>query len=437
MNVRAVTSGNDPHAIYGGLPDLGHELISEERFTSPVIMKLEWERLWSRVLNMGPRVEEIPAAGDYVLHSLGRESLIFIRNSNNEIYGFYNVCPHRGNRICTAERAGRRRLLVCGYHNWRWDLEGNCRSIPDQADFPQLRESADQAVVGLSKVKVAEWAGWIWFNLNPDCGSLEDFLHPVKQRIDPYRVEAMRFLDFKTFEWPCNWKIANDAFNESFLFAATHPEMIRYSEHVSRQELIGDHSLMEIPYGTVDSQLPDRKRMNPYLAEWMARVYKMDANSFSNEAANVRLHHQRDKRQNPCGFADYDSLSDEQITDDHAFLIFPNINWQMSPEAFGGYRIRPHETDPNRCYFDLYFLRHIPEGSEPPAWQHEVLHWPIEDLQAKTTIARLSALAVEQDARKHVQRGMHSAGFRGQILGNQEIRLRHFYQTLDRYLAHP
>ena len=34
-----------------------------------------------------------------------------------------------------------------------------------------------------------------------------------------------------------------------------------------------------------------------------------------------------------------------------------------------------------------------------------------------------------------VQRGLHSRGFKGQIWGDQEQRLRHFHVELDRYLA--
>jgi len=33
------------------------------------------------------------------------------------------------------------------------------------------------------------------------------------------------------------------------------------------------------------------------------------------------------------------------------------------------------------------------------------------------------------------QRGLKSDGFRGMLLGNQELRLRHFHNTLDSYLA--
>src|SRR4051794_3318237 len=76
-------------------PDLGHDLIPKERYTSAQFMKLEWERMWTRTWMIGGRLEVIPEAGDWLSHDIGTESLIFVRQPDLSVKGFFNVCPHR------------------------------------------------------------------------------------------------------------------------------------------------------------------------------------------------------------------------------------------------------------------------------------------------------------------------------------------------------
>ena len=77
-------------------PDIGTERISTARFSSVEIMHQEWQKLWRCVWNMGPRVEQFDQPGDYVIHSLGRESFLFVMGDDEIIRCFFNVCQHRG-----------------------------------------------------------------------------------------------------------------------------------------------------------------------------------------------------------------------------------------------------------------------------------------------------------------------------------------------------
>jgi hypothetical protein len=51
-------------------------------------MQKEWSHLWCRVWNMGPRLEEFSAPGDYVLHGMGNESFIFVLGSDEKFAAF-------------------------------------------------------------------------------------------------------------------------------------------------------------------------------------------------------------------------------------------------------------------------------------------------------------------------------------------------------------
>src|SRR5580765_7475265 len=105
--VRVVSEvpGGTPVRKYAD-PDLGTEIIPKERYTSAAFMKLEWERMWTKTWMIGGRHEVIPEPGDWMSHEIGTESLIFVRQPDMTIKGFFNVCPHRGNRIVAKDSSG-------------------------------------------------------------------------------------------------------------------------------------------------------------------------------------------------------------------------------------------------------------------------------------------------------------------------------------------
>ncbi|MCX7054381.1 MAG: hypothetical protein NTU56_09240 [Proteobacteria bacterium] len=45
-------------------PDLGHELIRKERYTSADFMQLEWERIWKKVWLLGAIESDLREPGD-------------------------------------------------------------------------------------------------------------------------------------------------------------------------------------------------------------------------------------------------------------------------------------------------------------------------------------------------------------------------------------
>src|SRR3981189_1511400 len=71
-------------------------------YRSPDIFQIEKERIFCREWLAVCREEELPGAGEgQVLDILG-ESILLVRNREGRIRAFYNVCRHRGTRLCRA-----------------------------------------------------------------------------------------------------------------------------------------------------------------------------------------------------------------------------------------------------------------------------------------------------------------------------------------------
>ena len=170
------------------------------------------------------RAEEIPATGDYIVRDIEicSASLLIVRDKEGEIRAFHNVCPHRSNRIAWDEQ-GSSRQFVCRYHSWTFELNGNVRGIPDAAMFFDL----DRDKCGLKKVSVDTWEGFIFVNLQsrPDV-TLAAYLGGMAERLKgfPFHRCSDHGVVRSTFEG--NWKIAIDAFQESYHVPALHKRTI-------------------------------------------------------------------------------------------------------------------------------------------------------------------------------------------------------------------
>lgn len=66
--------------------------------------------------------EQIPNVGDYFLYSIGAENLIIVRGKD-KIRTFYNVCCHRGTRLCKESQGHFEKDITCPYRGWRYGLD--------------------------------------------------------------------------------------------------------------------------------------------------------------------------------------------------------------------------------------------------------------------------------------------------------------------------
>jgi phenylpropionate dioxygenase-like ring-hydroxylating dioxygenase large terminal subunit len=440
--VRTATSYRTPPIPDAPLPDIGDRLIPPERFHSRQWMDREWSALWKTVWNLGVREMEIPEPGDYLRHSLGKEDLIFMRGDDSRIRAFYNVCRHRGNQLCQGARDGHLAHIQCPYHGWTWNRDGTLKSVSDPQFFKAFREGGVPAErLGLFEVKIETWAGWVWFNLDPDAVPLRNYLSDIMDHVAPYQMEKWQVVDFKTLEWNCNWKHAVDAFLESYHFEALHPQLLAWANgHDIPIELMGMHSRMYNYTGTLSPQIIDRTTLSPAMRLVMQSYLgvPIDPDTYQGSPEEVFLEVRRRKRaiQHET-YLPYAQLADEQLSEICHYGIFPNVIWAMQPEGMVMFRPRPHESDPGRCYYDLLLLAHNPPGTPQPEYEHRSFG-PGEapSLAAVMNIHPVNAEVLEQDAAnlEPMQRGTASDIFDGMMLCDQEIRVRHFHNMIDAVL---
>ncbi|WP_159501457.1 aromatic ring-hydroxylating dioxygenase subunit alpha [Microbacterium sp. 18062] len=196
-------------------------------YTDPGVFAAEQELIFERSWFCVLHGSDIPNPGDYKLVQVGREQLIVSRNRKREIRAFFNVCRHRGMRVCT-EDSGNRRSFQCGYHAWTYDLDGTLIAAPNLTKMPDI----DRDDYGLQRIHVREWLGYVWVCTAEDPPSFEErVLGEVVGRLgqveslDHYQVENLRIGRRIGYEVKANWKLIIENFMECYHCATIHPEL--------------------------------------------------------------------------------------------------------------------------------------------------------------------------------------------------------------------
>lgn len=405
-------------------PQLGYDIIPAERYTSADFMQLEWDHIWSKVWLLGGRSDDIKERGDYICTDIGRESVLIVRQADGSVRGFHNVCLHRGNRLRPEGIGKADENFRCMYHHWTYGHDGAIQRIPDLDTFPQGAPPQGR----LPPVRAAEWGGFVWFSLNPDVEPLEAYLDPIPQHLGPYHFERMAWKRDLTVEWDCNWKTSVDAFNESYHVQGIHPQLQWYLDDTNIQiDCYERHNRYLIPFACVSPRVRLPSAIPPAIEEIMRKA-GMDPAEYEGRVSDIRRDVQKFMRANGARFGkDYSELNDDQLTDDYHYMIFPNVTLNTHADDLMLFRQRPHPTDPNKMFYDIWMFE-LPERGE--ALPERPAHRRMK--HGDRTIGQV----LDQDAFNlpTVQKGMQSSAFKGLWLGDQELRIRHFHKVIDDYV---
>jgi len=414
----------------------------KDRYFTREFMEREWRHLWPRVWLIAGVSSDIPQVGDYFLFDIGHESIIVVRTEAG-LRAHFNVCSHRGSRLVRAERGSRMRF-ICPFHSWKYDLHGKLTSITDRETF---REEVVCHEPGLVSLACEERAGIVFVSMREDPPPLAQYIGLPEGYLEAYRIDRMKVVRHVRTEWAANWKVGIEAFYETYHLHAVHPETrtVMADLKVQCDLYPNGASRMIVPIGQMTPRIADQDSMNDGLRAMLADV-GIDPEAFTGSAREVRAAVQQAKRRRAAERGlDYSRFVDGQLTDSWATGIFPNVQIGCHPEGVFLMRFLPHPSDPERFYYDTMTLiapsdhpdykvpdwMGLPEGTDVsgntrPACEHFAIG---EDGNLGLVLSQDSELLPV------VQKGMRSRGFRHQLWGEQEQRLRHFHAELERYVA--
>lgn len=424
------------------IPNIGLERLDGERYYTKEFMDAEWENIWTKTWQIVCRETDLPNIGSFYTYELGRESFLFVRGEDEKIRGFYNNCQHRGNILCQAE-IGEVDTFTCPFHGWQWNIDGTIKKVADPQFFRQFADGVPEDELGLQPVRVDFWGGWVWFNMNEKATSLKDYLGEEGVHLETYDYEDYQLVDYQTFVWGGNWKHAVDAFNESYHFTSLHPDMVQCQEgHDVPIELLGIHTRMLNFNGTVSEVVEDRDTITEHAARMLKASFDIEAESYTGSAKDIHLEVVKHKRAiQDDTFQPYKKMNDEQLVHQYHYTFFPNATFTQIAEAAVMFRYRPHPTDPGLMYYDFFILIRNPPGTPEPEYEHNVHthgdneHYANAFGEGTWDPSLAKILREDGSNMETIQRGVQSRSFKGMLLCDQEVRLRHFHQVVDKLIS--
>ncbi len=141
-----------------------------------------WEKECNTVLSNGwlfvGFVHELPKVGDVVPIFIADKPILLVKNQNNKITAFHNVCSHRCLKLVN-EKKNTGKIIRCPYHSWSYDLQGNLKAAPHIGGTNNHRPKGfNLKKHGLKPIRIHIWNDWIFINLNGKAKKFTEYAKP-------------------------------------------------------------------------------------------------------------------------------------------------------------------------------------------------------------------------------------------------------------------
>jgi fatty-acyl-CoA synthase len=218
------------------------ELIRPEKvhgslYTDPDLFALELERIWYRTWVFVGHVSEVPEPNDYVVKSIGPQSVIMTRDRHGEIHLLQNRCTHRGNIVCDAPK-GNSSAFRCPYHGWTFANTGKLLGYPFSGGYGGGELKGE---LGLGRVaRVGEYKGFVFGSFAEDGPSLLEHLGDATDAFDRLCSLAPEGEIELSAGWlhhraKANWKMLMENETDGY-----HPQFVHASIFSVAKSGIGD-----------------------------------------------------------------------------------------------------------------------------------------------------------------------------------------------------
>jgi phenylpropionate dioxygenase-like ring-hydroxylating dioxygenase large terminal subunit len=218
------------------------ELIEPDRihgslYTDPDLFAGELEKIWYRTWVFVGHESEVPAPNDYVVKSIGPQSVVMTRDKKGQIHLLQNRCTHRGNLVCDAPR-GNSSAFRCPYHGWTFANTGKLLGYPFSSGYGGGELKSE---LGLGRVaRVASYRGFVFGSFASEGPTLKEHLGDGAEAFDRLCGLAPSGEVELTCDWlhhrvKANWKMLMENETDGY-----HPQFVHASIFSVAKSGIGD-----------------------------------------------------------------------------------------------------------------------------------------------------------------------------------------------------
>lgn len=208
------------HLAGGGTTDLANAPlgVSPGEYTDPARFEAERRELFGKLPLLACLSRDVAEPGDSFTFDAAGPAILIVRGQDRKVRAFLNMCTHRGARLVTA--CERRKLMVCPFHAWSFDTEGQLVGIPGEAAF----EGMDRGSRKLVSVPVGEWGGMIFVKAHAgeEAIDVESWLGDMGPQLLALNLAGAKPIKQDRIDTEANWKYCLDTYGEAYHFSALH-----------------------------------------------------------------------------------------------------------------------------------------------------------------------------------------------------------------------
>ncbi|MEP6698826.1 MAG: aromatic ring-hydroxylating dioxygenase subunit alpha [Verrucomicrobiota bacterium] len=286
--------------------------LPQRLFISPEIFAHEQEKIFSSQWVLVGHQSEVTAAGDYFVATVANESLIIARDQQRELRAFYNVCRHRGTRLC-EDKTGHATTLQCPYHAWTYGLDGRLLGVPHMGEV----HGFEKAAFSLHPVNVALWEGFVLINLAKRPPPPEKVFAPLVGKFSHWNLSQLRSAGRIEYDVRANWKLIFENYSECYHCPGVHPALSKLT-----------------PYDSAENDLCEGPFLGGFMPITNGRSLTMSGKACALPIGDIK-------------------------GDDHArvfyYSIFPNMLLSMHPDYVMVHQVWPQSPERTLIFCDWFF----------------------------------------------------------------------------------
>ena len=225
-------------------PDRVHRSL----YTDPAIFDLEMDRIWRRTWIYVGHESQVREPGQYYATTIGDQPVLLTRHSDGAFHVLHNRCAHKG-ALVVGDRCGKAKELRCGYHGWRFNLDGRLLGIPLEHGYDDTRFDPKGPQANMPRAARAEsYRGFVFASLSADVPDLKTWLGGVASSIDNM-VDRAPEGELEVaggvlrYEHDSNWKFFIENLNDMMHPMVTHQSSSLTARVVAKKELPADAPL--------------------------------------------------------------------------------------------------------------------------------------------------------------------------------------------------
>ncbi|HEX4666023.1 MAG TPA: aromatic ring-hydroxylating dioxygenase subunit alpha [Chthoniobacterales bacterium] len=318
----------------------GATTLPQRYFISPEVFAEEREKIFARQWVCVGHQGQLVRPGDFLVREVAGESIVVVRDRKELVRAFYNVCRHRGTRLCEAA-SGHAAAIQCPYHAWTYALDGRLVGAPHMDAVPGF-EKADY---GLHVVNLQIWEGFIFVSLAEKPRPLEEVFAPLAGKFTEWNLPLLRSARRIVYDVQANWKLIFENYSECYHCPGVHPALAKVS-----------------PYDSAENDLCQGPFLGGFMKIAKGASLTMSGNACARPVGEIR-------------------------GEDHHrvfyYSIFPNLLLSLHPDYVMVHQLWPQSPERTLIECDWYFHPEAAAGVDAPGYDPDdaVAFWDMTNRQ--------------------------------------------------------